>query len=343
MIDLHLHLDGSLTKEDIYYLAKMQNMEINESELKLSVDLHCESLNEYLECFDLPLKFMQTKEALTYCAYSLTKRLAEEGLIYAEIRYAPQLHLQKGLTQDEVVAATIEGINKGMKECPSIKVQLILCCMRNDNPPEINYETVDVAKKYLGQGVCAIDLAGAEGLYGTYLFGYLFSHAKELGVPFTIHAGEADGPFSVKLALEYGAKRIGHGVKTIMEPAVMEMAKQKGVTFEFCPTSNVNTKAVSKIKYMPIFDFINYGLKVTINTDNKTVSDTTIMNEYRRLMNKFDLSKGDIYNFLKNAVDGSFTSPEEKEKLTKQLDSNFEDWYLKLKVFKDNSTRVLFD
>ncbi len=343
MIDLHLHLDGSLTKEDILHLASMQNIEVNPDELQLSVDLHCESLNEYLKCFDIPLKFMQTKEALKYSAYSLTKRLANEGLIYAEIRFAPQLHLQKGLTQAEVVEAAIEGINEGMKECPSIKTQLILCCMRNDNPPEVNYETVDVAKKYLGNGVCAIDLAGAEGLYGTYLFGYLFTHANSLGIPFTIHAGEADGPFSVKLAIEYGAKRIGHGVKTIMEPSVMKMAKEKNIIFEFCPTSNVNTKAISKIKYMPLNDFAEYGLKITINTDNKTVSDTTIMNEYRRLMNKFELSKGDIYNFLHNAVEASFTSQDEKENLYKILDEKFDDWYLKLKVFKDNSTRVLFD
>ncbi len=206
LIDLHLHLGGSLSVDDAIHMAAIEGVSIpsdrKELEKLLVCPDDCESLNDYLQCFDLPVSIMQSRETIAYSVSSLVKRLDAQGLIYAEIRYAPQLYLQKGLTQDEVVAASIEGLKDGMAACKNgMKAQLILCCMRGDDNDELNNETIRMTKKYLGQGVCATDIAGAEALFPTLKYRDLFAYAKEQGVPFTIHAGEADGVESIRLAI----------------------------------------------------------------------------------------------------------------------------------------------
>ena len=291
LVDLHLHLDGSLSIDDVIYMASVDNVPLpaDRSEIKrlLVSPEHCESLNEYLKCFALPDSIMQSREALAYSAKSLVKRLDEQGLIYAEIRFAPQQHIKKGLTQDEVTAAAIKGLQAGMAESKNgIKAQLILSCMRGEGNDELNKDTVDVAKKYLGQGVCAIDLAGAEALYPTSKYRELFAYAKAQGLPFTIHAGEADGVESVKLAIAYGASRIGHGVRSYNDIETKELLKQHDICLSLCPTSNLQTKAlehVTNLLQYPLQDFLNDGVAVCINTDSMSVSDTTVAHELQKL------------------------------------------------------------
>ena len=217
MIDLHLHFDGSLPVKSVWEQAAKQGIalpasSIEELQDKMVCPADCGSLNEYLEKFDIPLRVLQTKDGIKECMEDLIAELISEGMIYAEIRFAPQLHLQKGLTQEKVVQAAILGVNSATAG-QSIKVQLILCCMRGENNMEANRETMELTAKYLGQGVCACDLAGAEALFKTESFADLFTYAAQLGVPYTIHAGEADGPDSIKAALSFGAKRLGHGVR----------------------------------------------------------------------------------------------------------------------------------
>ena len=240
LIDLHLHLDGSLSLASVKELVVLQDIEIpdNDKELleKLQVSEGCRDLNEYLEKFDFPCSLMQTPIGITTAVRNLEAELAAQGLIYAEIRFAPQLHLQKGMTQSEVVAAAVKGMGQG-----ALKSNLILCCMRGKDNHEANLETVRVAKDFLGKGVGAIDLAGAEALFPTADFAELFVLAKELGVPYTIHAGEADGPESVYKALEFGTKRIGHGVRSLEDRALVQRLAAEGITLELCPTSNLNT------------------------------------------------------------------------------------------------------
>lgn len=202
-------------------------------------------LTEYLKCFDLPVKVMQSHDAIAYSVKSLVKRLDAQGLIYAEIRFAPQLHTDKGMTQDEVVQAAIEGLKQGVSESNGIKANLILCCMRGDGSNDAaNMETIDLAKKYLGKGVVATDLAGAEALYPTSYYKPTFAYATQQGVPFTIHAGEADGVESMNLALDYGAKRIGHGIRSYNDAATMARLKQLDVCLDLCPKSNLDTHAL---------------------------------------------------------------------------------------------------
>lgn len=323
LTDLHLHLDGSLSVDDAIHMAAIEGVTIpsdrNELKKLLICPDDCESLNDYLKCFDLPVSIMQSRETIAYSVSSLVKRLYAQGLIYAEIRYAPQLHLQKGMTQDEVVAASIEGLKAGLAACSGgIKAQLILCCMRGADNDELNNETIRMAKKYLGQGVCAADLAGAEALFPTSKYQALFAYAKEQGVPFTIHAGEADGVESMQLAIDYGAQRIGHGIRSWNNDDMKALLKQKDVCLTLCPSSNLQTKAVEGITTMsqyPLQAFLTAGVPVCINTDNMTVSNTTVAQELQKLYDAGILTKEQAQLMVRNAINHAFLSDTEKEQL----------------------------
>lgn len=323
LTDLHLHLDGSLSVDDAIYMAEIEGVSIpsDREELKklLICPDNCKSLNDYLKCFDLPVSIMQSPKTIAYSVSSLVKRLDAQGLIYAEIRYAPQQHLKKGMTQDEVVAASIEGLKAGLAECSNgIKVQLILCCMRGADNDELNKETIRMAKKYLGQGVCAADLAGAEALFPTSKYKELFTYAKEQGVPFTIHAGEADGVESMRLAIEYGAQRIGHGIRSWNDNEMKSLLIQKDICLTICPTSNLQTKAVSGITTMsqyPLQAFLTAGVPVCINTDNMTVSNTTVALELQKLYDAGILTKEQAQLMVRNSINHAFLSKTEKEQL----------------------------
>lgn len=323
MIDLHLHLDGSVYPSTLVKIAKKENIQIptfDESELikYLECPIDCKSLNDYLTRFDLPGLVMQTKYGLSEVMYDLLKRLNEQGIIYAEIRFAPQLHLKQGLTQDEVVEAVLDGMNKAMSDF-SIKSQIILCCMRGEFNHDLNLETVKVAKKYLNKGVCAIDLAGAEALFKTHTFNEEFKLAMELNIPFTIHAGESDSIDSIKTAIEFGAKRIGHGIRAIDDEKFMNYLAQNKIGIEMCPTSNIQTKAVQNIDEYPLRTFMEHGMLVTINTDNMTVSQTTIKGEFELLESKLNLTSEEKEKLLRNAVEISFTDDETKKELLRKM------------------------
>ena len=203
MIDLHLHLDGSLAPALVRELAQTQGLPLPAGSLEeaLSAPADCQSLNDYLRCFDLPVAVLQTRQALTQSVQELTARLQGQGLLYAELRFAPSQHTRQGLTQRQVVEAALAGLPQPPAQGRwSFGCQLILCCMRGGEEAA-NRGTVEVAAHFLGKGVCAVDLAGAEALYPTQEYQPLFAYAQSLGVPFTLHAGEAAGPESVWPAL----------------------------------------------------------------------------------------------------------------------------------------------
>lgn len=330
MIDLHLHLDGSLTPEDILSLGEVAGVTLpcdNPDSLRplLQAEADCESLAEYLEKFDLPLQVLQTQKTICLAVYSLVKRLAKDGLVYGEIRFAPQLHLQKGLTQQQVVAAAVKGLKQGTEEF-GIPAQLILCCMRMADNQQANEETLRVAQEYLGKGVCAVDLAGAEAAFPTENFADIFALAKDLGVPFIIHAGEAAGPESVWQALKLGAKRIGHGVRSIEDSALVAALAEKKIPLEMCFTSNLQTKAVETAESYPLCAFLEQGVTVTVNTDNMTVSGTDLRQEYRLLQKAFGLSEAVLAQLACNAAHGAFLPDKEKEMLKEKILANFSSW-----------------
>lgn len=323
-IDLHLHLDGSVPVATVKKLLQEHNLPVpTDQELRqeLSVDSSCKSLDQFLEKFALPNKLMQTRHDLETIVYDLLTELKEQGLVYAEIRFAPQLHTKKGLTQEEVIKAAISGLNKFLheqkegKNSPELHAGFILCLMRfADNQTE-NMETVELAKKFLNQGVVGLDLAGAEGPIPNIKYKPFFDQAQKLGVPYTIHAGEAAGPDSIRQALAMGAKRIGHGIRYMEDPGLTQELIQKQIVLECCATSNMNTKAFDQIDSYPIKKLLHKGMKVTLNSDDMTVSNTNLPHEYKLLETQTDLTAEEETTLYLNAVDAAFTTPDEKIRL----------------------------
>ena len=253
-IDLHNHLDGSLPVETVLELARMSGVALPADTVDgirayLTVEPDCTSLNEYLEKFAIPVSVLQTEECLEKAVYDTMKDLDACGVCYAELRFAPGQHLQRGLTQEQVTAAAVRGLNKALAELP-IRGQLILCCMRGADEA-VNRETIDVTRRFLGKGVCCADLAGAEALFPTADYKQLFAYAAEQGVPYVIHAGEADGPDSMWTAIEMGAKRIGHGIAAMQDEKLMAYLKDSGIALEVCVTSNVQTRGLLPTKNIP--------------------------------------------------------------------------------------------
>ena len=319
LVELHLHLDGALSIENCKKIAELQNISIPDNDDVLHnmimVSPDCHDLNEFLTKFEFPVSLLQTEIGIKNAVKNLADELINQGIIYAEIRFAPQQSTYKGLTQEQVVEAAIEGIESTKLDC-----NLICCCMRGNDNHDKNIETVKVASKYLGKGVVGIDLAGAEGLYPTKDFEDIFEYAKKLNVPFTIHAGEADGPSSVKDAIRFGAKRIGHGVRASEEEPLVELLAKENITLEICPTSNLCTAIYKNIEDIPVTEFIKKGVNITINTDDPTICNTTLKDELKKLVNSFDLTFDDIVRLQLNAIKASFASEEVKNRIISNID-----------------------
>lgn len=317
-IDLHNHLDGSLPVETVLELAKMSGVALPADTVDgirayLTVEPDCTSLNEYLEKFAIPVSVLQTEECLEKAVYDTMKDLDARGVCYAELRFAPGQHLQRGLTQEQVTAAAVRGLNKALAELP-IRGQLILCCMRGADEA-VNRETIDVTREFLGRGVCCADLAGAEALFFTGDYKDLFAYAAARGVPYVIHAGEADGPDSMWAAIEMGAERIGHGIAAMQDEKLMAYLKEHQIPLEVCVTSNVQTKGAASYEVHPILRMLDYGINVTMNTDNMTVSGTDLDNEANLIASRLGMTAQQEKAMLENSICAAFLSDEEKDAL----------------------------
>ena len=332
MIDLHLHLDGSLSEQDFLYLAKKDGVDLGKDfPNNIYVPADCPSLEVYLERFALPGLLLQSKENLAHVTNSLVRRLYKMGYIYAEIRFAPQLHTEKGLSQMDAALAALEGLESALKECEGFEANLILCCMRHASE-EVNLETVEVANKLKGTRVVAVDLAGAEAMHPSSYYKNIFDLAKKYELNITIHAGEATGSDEVMMALDNGAMRIGHGVHLNVDSLDGDRCKKENICFEFCPTSNLQTKSLKRYEDVPLRAFMAKGIDVTVNSDNMTVSNTDVYQEFSHLYQTFNLSKRDVYQFLKNSIKHSFTDKATKEKLLKELDERIDKFYKQISI-----------
>lgn len=324
LIDLHLHLDGSMPLHTARRLAEMQGVSIPESDEELhammSLTDDCKDLNDYLARFDLACSLLHTREALDICTYDLLCELHEQGLIYAEIRFAPQKSCEKGLTQTQAVEAVLQGIRRAPIPCG-----LIVSMMRGNDQAthDANLETVRVAKEYLGRGVVALDLAGAEGLFPTYDFEYAFALARENHIPIIIHAGEAAGADSVWEAIHAGAVRIGHGVRGLENKRVIDELIARDITLELCPTSNIDTGIYRSYTDYPLRQLLDAGVKVCVNTDDMTVSNTDLQQEWHHLIETFQLHEFEIGHMLLNSVNASFAP----EPLKQQLRATVQKYY----------------
>lgn len=313
--DLHLHLDGSLPIETVKILAEQAGYDFHGRDIKscISVGDSCESLPEYLKCFEVPGILLQTEGALELASYDLVKCLAQQGVVYAEIRFAPQLHKNQGLSQEKAVEAVIRGSRKAC-DATGIFIGILLCDMVTGTNFD-NEETFDIAKGYLGKGVVGADIAGAEGAVPMSYFEPLFRRADRAGLPFTIHAGECGDYENVAKAVSYGAKRIGHGCAAVKSEACMDLLIREKITLEMCVISNLQTKAVKTVKEHPLKAFYDRGIRVTYNTDNMTVSDTSLAKEAGILQDEMGFVEADLVRMNRYAVEAAFAGIEVKKKL----------------------------
>ena len=310
-VELHLHLDGSLSLDLASELSGLSKEELVE---KMVAPDKCQNLSDYLTKFDFPISLMQTKKNLSMIAYDLVNRLEEDEVIYAEIRFAPMFHTKEGLTMEEVVEAVLNGLRQNKR----VQSNLILCMMRGASL-EDNQKTLLLAEEYLNRGVCAVDLAGAEDKYPIDDYLPLFDEARKKGIPFTIHAGENGGADEVRRAILAGASRIGHGIHALDDEKVLSLIKEKNILLEICPTSNVQTNAIDVYTNHPIKKLYQQGVSLNINTDNRTVSHISLTNEYTKLYETFSFSLLDFQKMNENAILHSFLSNEEKKELLKKL------------------------
>ena len=324
-IDLHLHLDGSMLPESAWEMAAERGIALPADTLEdfrhfIVVTADCRSVNEYLKRFEMPLQILQDRASLERTAYELVCLLAGQGLRYAEIRFAPQLHLRKELTQRDAVEAVLTGVKRGMAERPSIGVLLCAMCIGEFwLNMDANLQTVREAARALSEGVVGIDLAGAEGLTPLSGFAPVFDLARELGVPFTCHAGDSQGPETVLAALKFGTKRIGHGHHIFEDRALCARAIRDGVTLEVCPTSNIQCSTRPSYEAHPLKRLIDMGVSCTINTDNMILSDIDLDKEYDRCIGSMGLTIQDVIRCNINSVRASFMAPEKKLPLIEEL------------------------
>ncbi len=311
-VELHLHLDGSVR---IDTAAEILGQDIDIVKSNMIAPKKCTDLNEYLTKFDYPNIILQSRENLERVSYELALDLLDDGVIYAEVRFAPLKHIKEGLSIEEVINAVLLGFSK-----VDIKINLILCMMRDMSNSD-NLKVIDIAKRYLNRGVCAIDLAGAESLFKTSSFQELFNYANSVEVPFTIHAGEADGISSIKSALDFGTLRIGHGIRLLEDTTLMNLIRDKKILLEICPTSNIQTNVVKSYENHPIKKYYDYGIRISINTDNRTVSNVTLTDEYKNLINNLGFTIQNIIDINKMAISTAFLSNDEKTQLLNEYNS----------------------
>ncbi len=281
--DLHVHLDGSLRLATILELAEETGARLPASDAKgLAEAIGCGramgSLEEYLKGFAITLAVMQTEQALERVAFELAEDAHAENVRYMEIRYSPMLHTGKGLKLTEIVEAVLAGVRRA-RETLGIEANLIICGIRNISP-ESSYEMAELAVAYKGRGVVGFDLAGAEADNPAKHHKAAFQLVRGNNINCTIHAGEAYGPESVAQAIHVcGAHRIGHGVRLREDGDLLHYVNDHRIPLECCPSSNVQTGAVSELARHPLKLYFDLGLRVTVNTDNRLITDTTVSKE----------------------------------------------------------------
>jgi len=335
--ELHCHLDGSMRVETIMEIAKRDNIklpseDINEMRKILEIGMDCKSLEEYLRPFDITAEVLQTEENLTRATYELAEDAAEENIRYLEIRFAPLWHIKKGLSLTSVIEAVLFGASKAEKDL-NIKIGIIICGIRHTSP-EDTMRVAELSVAYKNRGVVGFDLAGAEKDFPAKDHKEAFYLIINNNINTTVHAGEAYGTESIDQAIHYvSANRIGHGTRLKEDGDLLNYVNDHRIPMEMCITSNIQTKAVAKFEDHPIKFYFDLGLRVTLNTDNRLISNVTLTDEYMIAIEKFDFNAKDIKYLILNGFKSAFLPLHEKIMLIKQVSDELEEKGL---IIKEN-------
>lgn len=319
-IELHCHLDGSISMETLRKLALKENVPLMALE-KVRAPKKCLDLKEYLESFDVVLNLLQEEENLELAAYDLVKQVGEENVRYIEIRFAPLLHQRNNLSVEQIIQAVMEGINKAQQEF-DVQVNLLVSAMRHHQTTE-NIALIDSINQLQDHSVVGFDFAGDEKAVSNEQIKDVVSVAKTSKLNITLHSGECGCIQHVIEAVEMGATRIGHGVAIKDSVEAMTYCANQQVLLELCPTSNIQTNAIETWEDYPFRLFLDHHILCSINTDNRTVSDTTLTNEYFLLATHANLTLAEMKQLNLNAIEASFSSVEEKEKLKDMIHEEY--------------------
>ena len=314
--DLHVHLDGSLRIRTILELAKERRVKLPTSDPRrlhslLRADQGVKDLPEYIRKFELTLKVMQDYDALSRISYELAEDSAKENIRYMEVRYSPILHVKAGLELPSIVDAVLDGLRRGEREF-GIRTGLIICGIRHILP-KWSSELADLTVAYKNRGVVAFDLAGAEKDFPAKAHSAAFQKILSHNINSTVHAGEAFGPESISQAIHHcGAHRIGHGTMLKEDLDLLNYVNDHRIPLEICLSSNVQTRAVKDLAHHPFKFYYEYGLRVTLNTDNRLMSNTTMTRELWLAVKTYKLRAWDLRNIIINGFKSAFLPQGEK-------------------------------
>jgi len=326
--DLHVHLDGSVRIASLIELAKKQNIQLPSSEPKklksiLIPGKKCRNLEDYLKPFEIILSVLQDGEALSRVAYELAEDSARENVWYLEVRYSPVLHTRRGMKLTAIIDAVLQGLQQAERKY-NIRTGVIICGMRNISPAT-SIILADLAVAYKNRGVVGFDLAGMEENHPAKHHREAFYRILNNNINCTAHAGEAYGPDSIHQALHYcGAHRIGHGTRLKEDGDLLNYVNDHRIPLEVCMTSNVQTKAVPSLEEHPLKFYYDFGLRVTINTDNRLISNTSVTKELTLAAKYAQLNMADLKNIIVAGFKSAFLPMREKAIMLNLLNRELE-------------------
>jgi adenosine deaminase len=313
--ELHLHLDGSLRPQTALELARArgldEGMDLPAVAARLRAPDRCLDQAQLLEAFELPIAILQDAEALARTTHELVEDVAADGTRYAEVRWAPALHLRRRLDLRSSIEAVVAGAQSGMTATPSCHVRLIAVAMRSQ-PAAMSVAVAEEAARFVEQGLTGFDLAGPEAAYPDPLAHRpAFEAARAAGLGITVHAGEWGGAAQVWRALEVEPNRIAHGAPAADDDKLQQALISRGVTLDLCPTSNVQAAIVPSLADHPLPRLLRAGVPVTLSTDDRTVSGLTLVTEYQRARDVLRLSPAELWQLNLHALRVAFLHHDE--------------------------------
>ncbi|MBL7068140.1 MAG: adenosine deaminase, partial [Candidatus Marinimicrobia bacterium] len=321
--ELHCHLDGSLRLESIIDMAQKDKVELPSIDPKtlrkmVSVTNSNVTLSDYIKKFDITLSVLQTPESLARAAFELAEDAHKENVLYIEVRYSPILHIERGMTAMETVDAVLKGLQEAEDEF-KIKSGVIICGIRSISP-EISYQLAELSVAFKNRGVVGYDLAGVEENFPAKDHREAFHLILNNNINTTLHAGEDYGPESIHQAVHYcGAHRIGHGVRLKEDGDLLNYINDHRIALEICMTSNIHTGSVKNYKSHPFKLYYDYGLRVTLNTDNRLISNTSLTREYMLAHKYFNLQIADFKEIIIGGFKSTFMSHRIRTKIIRQI------------------------
>ncbi|MGC8634104.1 MAG: adenosine deaminase family protein [Candidatus Limnocylindrales bacterium] len=335
--ELHLHLDGSLRPATALELSRERHLDAGTDlaamRTALTAPPHLRDQAELLRAFDLPIAILQDTESLQRATAELVEDVAADGTRYVEIRWAPALHLRGGLALDDVMEAVVAGARQGVTRVEAaaragqgvpgpaghsspasvapFAVRLIAVAMRT-HPPETSVRVAEAAGRFAGRGLTGFDLAGPEAASpDPLLHAQAFAAARSAGLGITIHAGEWGGAAQVRRALRLNPARIAHGAPAIDDPALVAELRDRGITLDLCPTSNVQAGLVRRPGEHPLPRFLRAGVPITLSTDDRTVAGVSLVDEYRLAIEVLGLTPRELWAIDRHGLEAAFLADDE--------------------------------